>query len=253
MSSSRFAAVFGGGGSFGIGFNLGIVAGLRDQGLELAGSPMLGTSAGSWAAAATALGVSFDELAELSGRFPDPRPDALAKVARTVFGDARHPDVSAVACRVPDLSRRVLPGGEFPLADLLAASSAVPGLLSPHRVGRAVYVDGGVRSAVSADLASPADLLIVTAPMSGRVLGRHGGRVASRTRDEVAAWCAAHGGSAAVFEPGPELSELARWPHQLFDKDRAIAAFTLARTQARVTPLDGVGRQRRLRRLVLCA
>ena len=51
------AGVFGGGGLFGIGYALGILDGLKEQGLDLSGSPMLGTSAGSWAASAVAFGV----------------------------------------------------------------------------------------------------------------------------------------------------------------------------------------------------
>jgi predicted acylesterase/phospholipase RssA len=59
------AGAFGGGGLFGIGYAMGVLDGLREQGINLSTAPMVGTSAGSWAAAATALGVGFDQLAAL--------------------------------------------------------------------------------------------------------------------------------------------------------------------------------------------
>jgi predicted acylesterase/phospholipase RssA len=65
------AGAFGGGGLFGIGYALGILDTLRTRGIDLSTAPMIGTSAGSWAAAATALGVSYDALAALEvPRFP---------------------------------------------------------------------------------------------------------------------------------------------------------------------------------------
>ena len=38
--------------------------------------------------------------------------------------------------------RHILQGGDHPLADLAAASSAVPGLLPPHRVAGRLYAEG---------------------------------------------------------------------------------------------------------------
>ena len=43
------ASCFGGGGSFGIGFGMGVVAGLRDAGIPVDQGPMLCTSAGACA------------------------------------------------------------------------------------------------------------------------------------------------------------------------------------------------------------
>ena len=56
------AGAFGGGGLFGIGYAMGVIEGLREQGIDLSTAPMVGTSAGSWAAAATALGVDFQAV-----------------------------------------------------------------------------------------------------------------------------------------------------------------------------------------------
>ena len=52
----------------------------------------------------------------------------------------------------------------FPLSSLVAASSAVPGLLAPQKLGEHFYIDGGVRSGVSVDWAHPSETLVVVAP-----------------------------------------------------------------------------------------
>ena len=74
--------------------------------------------------------------------------------------------------------RRIFDGAASPLADVVAASSAVPGLFPPHRVGGRLYVDGGMWSATSVDAADDADRVIVVAPLAGRVMGPMG-RVAA--------------------------------------------------------------------------
>lgn len=231
-SDVSLAVVLGGGGWFGIGYNLGVVDGLREAGVELDAAPLLGTSAGSWAAAATAAGVSFAELVELpTGRFPDPRPGVLARTARLIFGEQRQERVSVVACQVPRLNRCVLSGSVHPVADLVAASSAVPGLLAPHRVGGSLYLDGGVRSTVSADLAPAASHLLVIAPMGGEVLGRSGRRVRRQTDHEVRQWQTQGSGVVTVLAPEPDLSRHARLPHRLFDRDLARVAYDSGRRQ----------------------
>jgi NTE family protein len=220
------AGVFGGGGLFGIGYALGVLEGLRRQGLDLADSPMLGTSAGSWAASALALDVSVDKLIGLDvPRFPNPRKGVLATAARQVFGNATHPNISVVACSLPRLRRTVLHGADHPLADLVAASSAVPGLLAPHTIGGVRYVDGGVRSGASIDFAASADLLVIIAPLAGAMFGPFGG-LAERALDrETAAWKAAHKGQILEFFPREVTAGIARRPDQLFDKKRAIRAY----------------------------
>ena len=96
------AGVFGGGGLFGIGYAMGVIDGLRSRGIDLTGCPMLGTSAGSWAAAATALAIPFIELISLDvPKFPNPRPGILAASAREVFGDATSSTNVATAPIIP--------------------------------------------------------------------------------------------------------------------------------------------------------
>jgi NTE family protein len=53
----------------------------------------------------------------------------------------------------------------FPLVDVVAASCAVPGVWPPVTLGARRYIDGGVRTAVNADLAAGASAVLVIAPM----------------------------------------------------------------------------------------
>jgi NTE family protein len=227
------AGAFGGGGLFGIGYAMGVLDGLREQDVDLAKAPMIGTSAGSWAAAATALGVGFEQLAALDvPRFPDPRSGVLANSARRVFGNAMRGNVSAIACALPRLRRTELEGAKFPLSTIVAASSAVPGLLAPQRIEGRWYIDGGVRSGVSVDLAAPADLLIVIAPLAGAMFGPFNNLVERNTDREIDAWKKSCRGIVRLFAPTAATAKIATLPHHLFDKDRAIEAYAHGRREA---------------------
>ena len=59
------AMVYGGGGVVGIAYTAGVAAGLASTGIPVGEAPSLGTSAGSWTASAIALGLTYDDLAEL--------------------------------------------------------------------------------------------------------------------------------------------------------------------------------------------
>lgn len=229
----KYAGVFGGGGLFGIGYGLGIVDGLRERGIDLTNSPMLGTSAGSWVAAATALEITFETLVKLPvPTFPNPREGVLADTARQAFGAHTHPNVSVVVTQLPRLTRTVLSGATTPLADLVAASSAVPGLLAPQRINGQRYLDGGVRSAVSVDLAPAADILIVIAPLAGAMFGPFGRLVDNRTDKQQDTWRTMHGGTFLEFSPKAATAGVATLPHHLFDQDRAIEAYHRGRNEA---------------------
>lgn len=228
------AVVYGGGGLFGIGYSLGVAEALSDRGVPLVAAPALGTSAGSWAAAGVALGIRFtDALARLAGnvpRVPDPRPGRLRAVAAELLAaDTRAPTVSVVVAALPTLRRTVLSGADHPVADLVAASSAVPGLLAPQRIDGVRYVDGGVRSMASIDLAPAATHLLVVLPMSGPMFGPVGRLVERATRREVAAWASRNpDGEVTIVRPGAELRALVRRPDQLFDAERARRGHDLA-------------------------
>ena len=238
-SLSPLAGVFGGGGLFGIGYALGVIDGLRERGIDLTGSPMLGTSAGSWAAAATALSVPFDDLVHLVvPTFPNPRAGVLAASAREAFGEATDSNVRVVVTQLPRMKRVVLSGGDYPLADLVAASSSVPALLAPHSVGGKRYVDGGVRSGVSVDLADPASLLVIIAPLAGAMYGPCGRFVDKRTDAEQRDWSTHNLGQFLEFSPRSATAHIATRPKHLFDKARAIDAYHHGRSEATARTIE---------------
>ena len=58
-----------------------------------------------------------------------------------------------------------------PIELAVAASCAVPGLFPPVTIGGSRYMDGGVRSGTSADLASGHQVVLIVAPMGARPEG----------------------------------------------------------------------------------
>ena len=141
--------VYGGGGPFGIAYGLGVAHALLDAGIPLRETPSLGTSAGAWVASCLATHTSFDAVDMMPAiSVPNLSPGLLHRLAKDLFGEAGSALVTATAVRVPSGRRVLLSGAKHPLADIIAASSAVPWLFAPARIGRQVYADGGVRSMV---------------------------------------------------------------------------------------------------------
>ncbi len=227
------AGVFGGGGLFGIGFAMGVLEGLKPRGIDLSDVPLLGTSAGSWAAAATALNVPFHVMADMRvPSFPNPKPGLLAAIARDLFGDQTDPLIHVMACSLPRLKRTILDGGKFPLSELVAASSAVPALLSPHVIDGTKYIDGGVRSGTSVDYGPHAENLVIIAPLAGAMWGPFARFVDRGMHKEIAQWKMRTGGKVLLFSPHNSAASIARNPVQLFDKARAVEAYHLGREEA---------------------
>lgn len=228
------AMVYGGGGVVGIAYTAGVAAGLVSAGIPVATAPALGTSAGSWTASAMALGLSYDDLAELPvPSLPSRHSGVLAEIARQVFGEATHPLVSVSAVSLRSGRRRILDGGTHPLADLVAASSAVPGLLPPHRIDGRLYVDGGMWSATSVDAADEADEVIVVAPLAGRVMGAMGRVAGALLERELERW-QKHRPEARItmVRPNREMASIVGVrPLALFDKERARLVYPLAYEQ----------------------
>lgn len=228
------AMVYGGGGVFGIAYTAGVAAGLAELGFPVATAPSLGTSAGSWTAAATALGLPAEDLmAVRSPSVPNRRTGVLADIARELFGEASHPLVAVSAICVRTRRRHILDGGRYPLADLLAASSAVPGLLPPHRVDGRLYVDGGMWSATSVDAAAEADHVIVVAPLAGAVMGPLGRTAGFLLDRELQRWRARHPDrTITLIRPNQEMARVAGIrPLALFDDARARDVYPLAYEQ----------------------
>jgi NTE family protein len=228
------ALVYGGGGAYGIGYNLGVADGLAAAGIPVATAPSLGTSAGSWVAAAVALGVGFDAFEGIEGpAVPNRRRGVLADLARVLFGERRHHLVSVSAVCVRTRRRHILDGARYPLADLVAASSAVPGLLPPHVIDGRLYIDGGMWSATSIDAAANAERVVVVAPIAGRVLGPIGIGAGLLLERELRTWRRRHPGRQVVLiRPGAAIARLAgRNPLGLFDDGRAKLVYPLAYEQ----------------------
>ena len=232
LERAKVTAVYGGGGVFGIAYGLGVAHALCEAGVPLATCQALGTSAGSWVASCLATGIGYDVLsAQAPVRVPNLRPGWLRAVAKGIFGDRRDARVRASALGLPTLRRRLLPGSDLPLADVVAASSSVPGLFAPARIGGRVYVDGGVRSFASAHLAPAADHLLVVAPVAGPVLGTGGRALELILAEEMRRWERRTGGRAHVIRPNAAIAALVTSPLHLFDKARALDVYPMAYAQ----------------------
>lgn len=228
------AMVYGGGGVFGIAYTSGVAQGLADRGMPIRQSPSLGTSAGSWTAAAVALGLTYDDF---DGLRPPPVPTRrtgiLADIARELFGERSHGLVSVSAVCVRSRRRHILDGGRYPLADLVAASSAVPGLLPPHRIDGRLYIDGGMWSATSIDAAGQADHVIVVAPLAGSVMGPMGRAAGFLLERELQRWRRRHPDSiVTMIRPDRAIAKVAGvHPLALFDDARARDVYPMAYEQ----------------------
>ena len=202
------AACFGGGGAFGLGFDMGVARALIEAGIPVGSGPMLGTSAGSWTAAALAVGMDLAEI--LASWHGAPRDEAsrVIDITRGLFGAARDERVSTAAIRLPVLYPRILTGSEHDLADLVAASSSPPRVAVPHGIDGHRYIDAGIVTTTSADRAAPADLLVVVAPMAGPVLGRLGAASERLVAIELMRW-RRRGGHVLYIRPTRAVGALA--------------------------------------------
>jgi NTE family protein len=227
--------VYGGGGVFGIAYGAGVAHGLAEAGLPVADAPALGTSAGSWVASVLALGIGYDEVSALEAPSVPTRREVMAERARELLGDARHHLVAVSAVNLRSGKRHILDGARYDLADLVAASSAVPGLFPPHRIEGRLYVDGGMWSATSVDAAEDAQHVIVVAPLAGPVMGPMGRTAGVMLARELQRWRDRHRDrQISMIRPNRAIGRLAgRNPLALFDKGRAERVYPLAVEQGR--------------------
>lgn len=227
------AMVYGGGGVFGIAYGVGVAIGLAEVGIDVRSAPALGTSAGSWVASAMALGMDYSNFDGMEAPSVPTRQDAMYRIARDVFGEARHHLVSVSAVHIPGGRRHILDGARYDLADLVAASSAVPGVFPPHRIDGRQYIDGGMWSATSIDAATDAEHVIVIAPLAGPVMGPMGRTAGFMLDRELGRWRSRHPNKTiSLVRPNRAIGKLAgRNPMGLFDADRAHRVFPLAYEQ----------------------
>jgi NTE family protein len=215
MSDQRTALVLGGGGITGIAWEIGVLAGLAEAGVDLSGADLVvGTSAGSVVGAQLTSGAALEAL--FARQLEPPAAERVARMTRSNLAQygwalvrSRGRDVEfrrrvgalALAAEKAGLtpteqeridvigSRLVSPEwparpllttavdaetGEFrtfdrdsgvPLVQAVAASCAVPGVYPPVTIDGRRYIDGGMRSAANADLATGYDRLVVLAPI----------------------------------------------------------------------------------------
>ncbi len=216
MSDQRTALVLGGGGITGIAWEIGMLVGLAEAGVDLSGADLVvGTSAGSVVGAQVTSGAELEAL--FARQLEPPVAEHVARMTRSNLAHygwallrSRGRDVEfrrrvgalALAAekagltpteqeRIDVIGSRLVSAewperpllttavdaetGEFrtfdrdsgvPLVQAVAASCAVPGVYPPVTVGGRRYVDGGMRSAANADLATGYDRLVVLAPIA---------------------------------------------------------------------------------------
>jgi NTE family protein len=214
------ALVLGGGGVTGVGWEIGMLAGLAAAGVPIdRADVVVGTSAGSVVGAQLCSGLPLEELYERQLRPASSEIAAkfgLGQILRYAMSGIGGDDRQARARlgrwalrteTVPEAKRREviasrLPSHEWPvhprlvvtgvdaetgeavtwdrnagvaLVDAVAASCAVPLVWPPMTVNGRRYVDGGVRSAVNADLAAGCSRVLVLAPVTAAI--RRSGRL----------------------------------------------------------------------------
>ena len=96
-------ACFGGGGAFGVGFDMGVARALVEAGIPVSSGPMLGTSAGAWTAARLAVGIDLDEILGVVARRAAGGHVPVIDITRPLFGAAR--DEKRAEARPPSASR----------------------------------------------------------------------------------------------------------------------------------------------------
>src|SRR3954470_18360042 len=84
MSDQRRALVLGGGGITGIAWEIGLLTGLADAGVDLTGADLVvGTSAGSVVGAQVTTGASLEMLFE--GQLEPPTGEKVARMTRSAL------------------------------------------------------------------------------------------------------------------------------------------------------------------------
>ncbi|MFC4149735.1 patatin-like phospholipase family protein [Micromonospora mangrovi] len=261
------ALVLGGGGVTGVAWELGLLAGLAQRGVDLVGADLVvGTSAGSVVGAQVCSGVPVQEL--YAAQLRPAEGEVAARLGagvllRWAWAGGRSRDavrsrarVGAMACaaRTPsEASRRAVIEGRLPvrewparrllvtavdaasgefvvfdaasgvsLVDAVGASCAVPGVWPPVTIGDRRFVDGGVRSAVNADLAEGAEAVVVVAPVSS----------AFGPMPRLAAQVAALRRSARVVVVTPDAAARRAIGRNVLDPARRAGAARAGRAQA---------------------
>jgi NTE family protein len=140
MSGQRTALVLGGGGITGIAWEVGVLAGLAEAGVDLGSADLVvGTSAGSVVGAQLTSGTPLEDL--YARQLEPPVQERVARMTRAVLARyalamlrARRDDV-AFRRRVGELARRVADAGLTPTEEerRAAVASRLPSTVWPER------------------------------------------------------------------------------------------------------------------------
>jgi NTE family protein len=112
-----------------------------------------------------------------------------------------------------------------PLVDAVAASCAVPGVWPPVSLEGEKWIDGGMRSAVNADLAAGHAKVVILAPVAGGI------GAAQSVDAQVAALRAA---GSAVVVVSPDREARGRMGRNSLDPSKRAAAAEAGRSQAKL-------------------
>lgn len=198
---ARVALVLGAGGAVGHAFHAGVLQALHEAtGWDARQAELVvGTSAGSVVGAMLRAGVGPGDL------YARNLGEPLSRQAAELFAGAAWPRLGPADARGPAswaplgnpgqvlahalwpggrtspgaVLAAALPAGRIPTSAAVAASCAIPAYYEPVEVDGELHVDGGAHSPSNADVLGarpaaepgPFDLVVVSAPMSGALVG----------------------------------------------------------------------------------
>jgi len=176
----RVGLVLSSGGAKGLA-HIGVIQVLEENGIQI--DTIVGSSMGAYIAAVWAFGhdgATMERLArEVEGRWSwlrllDPvlvprsgllRGEKMRRRLKASIGDAQFSDLvrplRVVATNLHTLERVIFSSGEVALA--VQASSAIPGVCAPVRIGDEMFFDGGVVDPLPVDVAREMGLQVIIA------------------------------------------------------------------------------------------
>jgi NTE family protein len=233
------ALVLGGGGITGIAWEVGVLAGLRDAGIDLTGADLVvGTSAGSIVGSMVAMDVGWDLAVAMQREAPASEPlDIDVSLAMQAFGILRDPslDPREARARIGALALSAPLGDEEKQVDVFTAR--MPRAEWPQRPLIITGVDAETGDAVAWDRDSGVPLVRAIAASCAvpcvyppvRINGRRyvDGGLRSGTNADLAVGTS----EIVVIAPMADVSPLGAPPAEL-DALRARASVTLVKPDA---------------------
>jgi NTE family protein len=212
------AVVLSGGGSVGIAWETGVVAGLAEAGIDLTSADsFVGTSAGSVVGAQLALGYAPDAM--LGAQRDRSRNNAaLAARAETAPVPPNTAGLIEMMARMANDNRpqreRLAEVGRFAL-------EAQPGVFPPITINGRRYYDGGIRSASNADLAAGCETVVVISLAGGAAASGDPRAELARRRLETEIATLKQNGAAVIELIVPDKGSRASFGLNMLDWRRA--------------------------------